>query len=102
MQPKGCYDVITKRTEEALGYPVNPHQFRHCAATTIAERTPEAVLSATRILGHSDPKMTQRYSHLSSSVLQDAANGVSKYLDLQELIYLIMISYFIMVVMVVG
>ena len=30
-----------------------------------------------QILGHSDPKVTQRYSPLSSKALQDAANSAS-------------------------
>jgi site-specific recombinase XerD len=30
-----------------------------------------------QILGHSDPKITMRYSHLSSKSLQDAANSAS-------------------------
>jgi hypothetical protein len=30
-----------------------------------------------QILGHSDPKVTQRYAHLSTKSLQDAANSAS-------------------------
>jgi len=30
-----------------------------------------------QILGHSDPSVTQRYAHLSSKSLQDAANCAS-------------------------
>jgi hypothetical protein len=30
-----------------------------------------------QILGHSDPKVTMRYAHLSSKTLQDAANAGS-------------------------
>jgi hypothetical protein len=30
-----------------------------------------------QILGHSDPSVTQRYAHLSSKSLQDAANSAS-------------------------
>jgi site-specific recombinase XerD len=30
-----------------------------------------------QILGHSDPKVTMRYAHLSSKSLQDAANSAS-------------------------
>jgi len=29
------------------------------------------------ILGHSDPKVTQRYAHLSTKALQEAANAAS-------------------------
>jgi site-specific recombinase XerD len=34
-----------------------------------------------KILGHSDPSVTQRYAHLSTATLQDAANSISTYLD---------------------
>ena len=34
-----------------------------------------------KILGHASPVQTQRYSHLSGSVLQDAANSINGYLD---------------------
>jgi site-specific recombinase XerD len=30
-----------------------------------------------KILGHSDPTVTQRYAHLSSKSLQDAASSAS-------------------------
>jgi len=30
-----------------------------------------------RILGHSDPSVTQRYAHLDSRALQEAANSAS-------------------------
>ncbi len=34
-----------------------------------------------QILGHSDPSVTQRYAHLSTDTLQQAANSVGAYLD---------------------
>ena len=34
-----------------------------------------------QILGHSDPSVTQRYAHLSTDTLQQAANCVGAYLD---------------------
>jgi site-specific recombinase XerD len=34
-----------------------------------------------QILGHSDSKVTERYAHLSTATLQDAANSVGDYLD---------------------
>jgi site-specific recombinase XerD len=34
-----------------------------------------------KILGHSDPSVTQRYAHLSTATLQDAANSIGTYLD---------------------
>jgi site-specific recombinase XerD len=32
---------------------------------------------AQQILGHSNPKVTQRYSHLSTATLQDAADSAA-------------------------
>jgi hypothetical protein len=37
---KAIYSIIAARTREAFGQPVNPHLFRHCAATTIATLQP--------------------------------------------------------------
>ncbi len=53
---------------------------RHTYASMLIN-SGESLYTVQQILGHSDPKLTQRYAHLSSSVLQDAANSVSKYLD---------------------
>jgi integrase len=56
------------------------HSLRHTYASALIQ-SGESLYTVQQILGHSDPKLTQRYSHLSSSVLQNAANSVSKYLD---------------------
>jgi integrase len=37
----------------------------------------ERLYEVQQILGHSDPKVTMRYSHLSSKALQAAANSAS-------------------------
>ena len=65
LQSDACYNAITKRTKESLGFPVNPHEFRHCAVTTIAEKDPESILMATKLLGHSDPRMTEEHYNRS-------------------------------------
>ena len=51
----GIYNCIKKRTQEYLGEPINMHQFRHCAATTIARRNPDQVLTIAPLLGHATP-----------------------------------------------
>jgi site-specific recombinase XerD len=38
-----------------------------------------------QILGHSDPKVTMRYAHLSTKALQDAANTASMIVKKSEL-----------------
>ena len=49
--------VITERTRQAFGQSVNPHLFRHCAATTIEMLQPGRIgvardLSWTCLAGH--------------------------------------------------
>lgn len=36
LTPNAIARIITERSRDAFGEPVNPHLFRHCAATTIA------------------------------------------------------------------
>ena len=52
------------------------HDLRHQYASFLvnAGRT---LYEVQQVLGHSDPKVTMRYSHLSSKSLQDAANSAS-------------------------
>lgn len=53
-------DVVTA-LKSLLGEPVNPHAYRHAAASYIVSEAPaEADLAAT-ILHHSSPAMTRRY-----------------------------------------
>jgi site-specific recombinase XerD len=49
---KAIYGIITNRTRRALGRPVNPHLFRHCAATTIAILQPSRIGVARDLLDH--------------------------------------------------
>ena len=41
------------------------------------EASTEASYEVQQILGHSDPKVTMRYAHLSGKALQEAANAAS-------------------------
>jgi integrase len=52
------------------------HDLRHQYASFLvnAGRT---LYEVQQILGHSDPSVTQRYAHLSTKSLQDAANSAS-------------------------
>jgi integrase len=47
------YCRVTEVTKRLLGRPINPHLFRDCVATFIAEQAPEEVRIIARILGHS-------------------------------------------------
>lgn len=52
------------------------HDLRHQYASFLVN-SGRTLYEVQQILGHSDPKVTQRYSHLSSKALQDAANSAS-------------------------
>lgn len=56
------------------------HGMRHHYASMLAASGVD-LYRIQRILGHASPVQTQRYSHLSGSALQDAANTVNDYLD---------------------
>jgi len=55
------YQQVTKRTAEAFGKPVNPHAFRHSAASTLACEDPAHVRISATILGHSSFQTTEHY-----------------------------------------
>jgi integrase/recombinase XerD len=61
MKDKGIYLRITTVTERAFGAPINPHLFRDCAATTVAIDDPEHVGTAAHVLGHDDPRTTEKH-----------------------------------------
>ncbi len=54
-------DHITARVEERFNERLTPHDFRHCAATTIAENNPEDFMIIRLILGHSTLATSEKY-----------------------------------------
>jgi integrase len=60
--------IITERTREAFGRPVNPHLFRHCAATTIAILQPGRIGVARDLLGHASLATTNAYYNQARSI----------------------------------
>ena len=65
---KAIYRIITDRTRAAFGQPVNPHLFRHCAATTIAILQPGRIAVARDLLGHSSMATTNAYYNKARSI----------------------------------
>lgn len=61
MKDKTIFDRIIKVTKRAFGVSINPHLFRDCAATTIAIDDPEHVGTAAHVLGHNDPRTTEKH-----------------------------------------
>ena len=75
-----AYTTIHKvwgRLRRKAGLPhLRIHDLRHQYASFLVN-SGRTLYEVQQILGHSDPKVTQRYSHLSSKALQDAANSAS-------------------------
>ena len=68
MGEAAVYQQMTLRTAEAFGTPVNPHRFRHSAATSLALASPEAVRAGAVILGHATFATTERHYNLARAI----------------------------------
>jgi integrase/recombinase XerD len=68
LTPNAIARIITERTREAFGHPVNPHLFRHCAATTIAIIHPRRIGVARDLLGHASLATTNAYYNKAQSI----------------------------------
>ncbi|WP_433989930.1 hypothetical protein SuNHUV7_09560 (plasmid) [Pseudoseohaeicola sp. NH-UV-7] len=55
------YAGICKATERAFGRAINPHLFRDCAVTSVAIEDPKHIGIAASILGHTDPRTTEKH-----------------------------------------
>lgn len=60
------------------------HDLRHSFASFLVNGG-RSLYEVQQILGHSDPKVTMRYAHLSTKALQDAANTASMIVRKPEL-----------------
>jgi len=73
------YTNITRawyRLQKLAGIKIRAHDLRHGFASMLVSGG-RSLYEVQQILGHSDPKVTMRYAHLSSKTLQDAANAGS-------------------------
>jgi len=74
------YTTISKvwgRLRKKAGLPhIRIHDLRHSYASFLVN-SGRTLYEVQQILGHSDPSVTQRYAHLSTKALQDAANSAS-------------------------
>lgn len=61
MTEMAFYQQVTKRTEAAFGKTINPHRFRHIAASTLAIEDPVHVRVSASILGHTSFRTTEDY-----------------------------------------
>jgi integrase len=68
---------VWNRIREKAGLPhLRIHDLRHQYASFLVN-SGRSLYEVQQILGHKDPTVTQRYAHLSSRSLQDAANSAS-------------------------
>jgi integrase len=80
--PMTVHDVgalISQITRETLGIAISPHLFRTAAATTVADAKSDMPHLASALLGHSDPRVTEKHYIRASSL--NAANEYAKILD---------------------
>lgn len=73
------YTNITRawhRLRKLAGVNIRAHDLRHGYASILVSAG-RSLYEVQQILGHSDPKITMRYAHLSSKTLQEAANAAS-------------------------
>ena len=74
------YTTIAKvwnRLRAAAGLPhLRLHDLRHSFASFLVNRG-RTLYEVQKVLGHSDTKVTERYAHLSTKTLQDAADSAS-------------------------
>lgn len=84
LDTENAYTTIYKvwlRLRKEAGLPhLRIHDLRHQYASFLVN-SGRSLFEVQKILGHSDPKVTQRYSHLSSKSLLDAANSASIIID---------------------
>jgi integrase/recombinase XerD len=77
LSEQSIYTKICAATEEELGVKLSPHLFRDALATGIATDDPEHIRMASRLLGHADPRTTERhYIHAQALIASRRYNGV--------------------------
>ena len=67
MSDKMIYANVRRRTQNALGFPVNLHRFRHAAATFWSVRDPVNVRGVKDLLGHATFATTEQHYIMAQS-----------------------------------
>jgi integrase len=81
MRSDAIYSAVLKRTRKGLGFGVNPHRFRHAAATFWSIYDPENVRGAKDLLGQVSFGTTEKHyimgqSRLAGRALAAALDGL--------------------------
>lgn len=76
-KPYTTIHKVWERIRAEAGLPhLRVHDLRHSYASFLVN-SGRSLYEVQQILEHSQPQVTQRYSHLSTRTLQDAANAAS-------------------------
>jgi integrase len=76
-KPYTTIHKVWNRLRRDAGLPhLRIHDLRHAFASYLISNN-RSLFEVQQILGHSDPSVTQRYTHLSTKALQDAAAAAS-------------------------
>lgn len=70
------YQAIRERTEAAFGQAINPHLFRHIAATDLATLAPESATAIMDILGHGSMGPSEK--HYNRALTNGAAQRMQE------------------------
>ncbi len=73
LSDSSVFNVIVRRTRDAFGHSVNPHLFRDSIVTTIATHHGAHIAVASSLLGHVDPRVTER--HYNQAGMIDAVRA---------------------------
>jgi integrase len=65
--------ALRKRTQKALGFRVNPHRFRHAAASLWSSQDPVNVRGVKDVLGHASFGTTEKHYIMAQSRLAGRA-----------------------------
>jgi len=72
MADNTIYCRVTHFTKQFVGHAVNPHLFRDCVTTFIANVAPEEIWIVREILGHSSLRMSEEhYNHAGRVIAQN-------------------------------
>lgn len=61
MIPQMIHVRVTRLTKERFGTAINPHAFRHLAATVIATSKPDSVTDVARVLSHTTLETSEKH-----------------------------------------
>lgn len=83
---RSIQNVVSRAATKALGRHINPHALRHTMAT-LGAKADIPILKLGRILGHSNPAVTEIYVHLDDEDLLAEVRKLDRPMGKLELVY---------------